>query len=279
MKYYQLTKRNQGRFISWCQEDSRYQFGLEPDPENLTIRAAYANARGAQFEFKQYSDVLLIHLPIVHRFRMRPNLIIFDLYGTLIQFGVKLHPFRKVLQWARQQGRSPKADDARFLMTHPDDPTELFSAMGIFPPSQMITQLQIDIEQELASLTLFDDVIPTIRQLSDWHIPIAVCSNLAKPYGAVIEQLLPDVPLLKFLSYDVGYIKPEREIYQCIVDQAKVDPAQCLFVGDTLLTDYEGPTQFGFRAKHLIRGAERSTGMIGTLADILALKEIMKQKN
>ena len=39
--------------ISWCQEDSRYQFGLEPDRENLAIRAAYASARGAQFEFKK----------------------------------------------------------------------------------------------------------------------------------------------------------------------------------------------------------------------------------
>lgn len=205
---------------------------------------------------------------------MRPKLVIFDLYGTLIQFGVKHHPFRKVLQWARQQGRPPKPDDARFLMTRPENPAELFSAMGIVPPSQMITQLQIDIERELASLALFEDVIPTLRQLSEWHIPIAVCSNLAKPYGAVLEQLLPDVSLLKCLSYDVGYIKPEREIYQWIVDRAKVDPAQCLFVGDTLLADYEGPTQFGFRAKHLIRGAECSTGTIGTLADILAIKEL-----
>lgn len=27
-------------------------FGLEPDRENLTMRAAYASARGAQFEVK-----------------------------------------------------------------------------------------------------------------------------------------------------------------------------------------------------------------------------------
>ncbi|WP_062065783.1 HAD family hydrolase [Cellvibrio sp. OA-2007] len=205
---------------------------------------------------------------------MRPNLVIFDLYGTLIQFGVKHHPFRKVLQWARQQGRSPEPDDARTLMTCPEDPVELFAAMGIFPPAHMIAQLQKEIEQELASLALFDDVIPTLRQLSDWRIPIAICSNLAKPYGAVLEQLLPDVPLLKCLSYDVGYIKPEQEIYQWIVDRAKVDPAHCLFVGDTLLADYEGPTQFGFRARHLIRGTKRSTETIGTLTDILALKEI-----
>lgn len=205
---------------------------------------------------------------------MLTKLVIFDLYGTLIQFGVKHHPFRKVLQWARQQGRSPEADDARTLMTRPEDPVELFSAMGISPPAHMITQLQIEIEQELASVALFEDVIPTIRQLSDWHIPIAVCSNLAKPYGAVLEQLLPDTPLIKCLSYNVGYIKPEREIYQWLVDNADVNPAHCLFVGDTLLADYEGPTQFGFRAKHLIRGTERSTETIGSLADILTLQEI-----
>lgn len=205
---------------------------------------------------------------------MRPKLVVFDLYGTLIQFGVKHHPFRKVLQWARQQGRSPNPDDARILMTRPEDPAELFSAMGIFPPTHMITQLEIEIEQELASLALYEDVIPTLHQLLDWNIPIAVCSNLAKPYGAVLEQLLPGIPLLKCLSYEVGYIKPDREIYQWLVDNTDVNPAQCLFVGDTLLADYEGPTQFGFRAQHLIRGTERSSGTIGSLTDILTLKEI-----
>ncbi|HCS65497.1 MAG TPA: haloacid dehalogenase [Cellvibrio sp.] len=199
----------------------------------------------------------------------RPQLVIFDLYGTLIQFGVKRHPFRNILQWARQEGRSPKADDVRTLMTLTGTPAEVFSIMGIFPPKPMLTQLESDIEQELVSLTLFEDVLITLNQLVDQQIPIAVCSNLAQPYGAVINRLLPKVPLLQCLSYEVGYIKPEREIYQWIIEKAQVQPEQCLFVGDTFLADYEGPKHFGFQARHLTRSQATGEDTLGTLTELL----------
>ncbi len=200
-----------------------------------------------------------------------PELVIFDLYGTLIQFGVKRHPFRRILQWARQEGRLPKADDAKALMTVNGSAVHIFSTMGIYPPVQMLSELECAIEEELDSLTLFDDVLPTLHQLINWQIPIAVCSNLAQPYGAVIGRLLPELPLLKCLSYSVGYIKPEPEIYQWIIEHGGVRPEKCLFVGDTFLADYEGPTAFGFQARHLVRGAMSHTEVIGSLTDVLTV--------
>jgi FMN phosphatase YigB (HAD superfamily) len=200
---------------------------------------------------------------------LTPNLVIFDLYGTLVQFGVHNHPYRKVMQWARQQGRVPQPDDARTLMTQPGDAVEVFASMGIFPPANMLAQFHADIEQELSSLTLFEDAIPTLSQLSEWQIPLAVCSNLAQPYGAALNQLLSQVPFLKFLSYEVGYIKPEVKMYQYIVERAGVNAEHCLFIGDTVLADYEGPKKFGFNAKHLIRGAAPNGDIIGSLYEIL----------
>lgn len=226
------------------------------------INRCLGSLRLARFYLKQAGD------PLAKRLGMRPELVIFDLYGTLIQFGVKLHPYRRILQWAREQGRSPRPDDARGLMTLSGDPIDVFSSMGIFPPEYLITQLHADIEQELSSLKLFEDVVPTLNQLSIWNIPMAVCSNLASPYGAVLERLLPGVPFLRCLSYEVGYIKPEPEIYQWIVNRAAINPARCLFVGDTLLADYEGPRTFGFNARHLIRGAKQENEIIGALSDL-----------
>lgn len=198
-----------------------------------------------------------------------PQLVIFDLYGTLIQFGAKLHPFRTILQWARQKGRTPKADDARTLMTMAGTPSEIFSSMGIIPPESMLIQLEEDIGHELSSLTLFDDVLPTLNQLIDWQIPIAVCSNLAQPYGAAIDRLLPHIQVLRCLSYEVGFIKPEREIYQSVITQANVKPERCLFVGDTWLADYEGPTKFGLQARHLVRSEPSKHNRIASLTEIL----------
>ena len=200
-----------------------------------------------------------------------PALIVFDLYGTLVQFGIMHHPFRKVLLWAREQGRSPQPDDARRLMTADKDCGELLATLGIFPPANMLAQLHQEIQEELASLTLFDDALPTLDELANQGIPLAICSNLAKPYGAVIDKLLPQFNFARHLSYELGAIKPDREIYESIVAGTGLAPGQILFIGDTSLADYEGPTQFGFQAKHLVRGQTSGSNTIASLTEVLWL--------
>ena len=200
-----------------------------------------------------------------------PALIVFDLYGTLVQFGIKHHPFRKILLWAREQGRSPQPDDARRLMTANKDCGELLATLGIFPPANMLAQLHQEIQEELASLTLYDDVLPTLDTLANQGVPFAICSNLAKPYGVVIDKILPRFKFTRHLSYEIGAVKPDREIYESIVMGTCLAPGQILFIGDTLLADYDGPTQFGFRAKHLVRSQPSGSNSIASLTEILRL--------
>lgn len=200
-----------------------------------------------------------------------PALIVFDLYGTLVQFGIKHHPFRKILLWAREQGRSPQPNDARRLMTADKDCAEMLATLGIFPPANMLAQLHQEIQEELANLTLFDDVLPTLDALANQEIPLAICSNLAKPYGVVIDKLLPQFDFARHLSYEIGAIKPDREIYESIVAGTGLAPGQILFVGDTSLADYEGPIQFGFRARHLVRGQTSGSNTIASLTEVLRL--------
>lgn len=200
----------------------------------------------------------------------RPELVIFDLYGTLIQIGVRrLHPHRKILQWAQQEGRAPSANDARTLLTQGGSPSEVFSMMGIFPPEHLLAAFETDIEEELDSISIFDDVFPTLNQLVKWQVPIAICSNLAQPYGNAIDRLLKGFPVTRCLSYDVGYIKPEPEIYQWIIDRTGVHPQSCLFVGDTFVADYQAPKRLGFEARYLVRGMQSADETIGTLTDVL----------
>lgn len=200
-----------------------------------------------------------------------PALIVFDLYGTLVRFGIMHHPFRKVLLWAREQGRSPQPDDARKLMTADKQCDELLATLEIFPPASVLAQLHQEIQKELESLTLFDDALPTLDALANQGIPLAICSNLAKPYGAVIDRLLPQFNFARHLSYEIGAIKPDREIYESITDGADVAPGQILFVGDTWLADYDGPSKFGFQAKHLVRSQPSEGNNIASLTEILRL--------
>lgn len=200
-----------------------------------------------------------------------PKLVIFDLYGTLIRFGVKNHPYRKIMRWAQENGRPPKPQDARTIMTQACAPAEVFAAIGIEVPTHMLSRLQAEIEEEIQSLTLFDDAIPVLNQLTSSGIPVAICSNLAQPYGIAINTLLPEFKIIKCLSYEVGYIKPEVEIYGWITNRSSLTPEQCLFVGDTRLADYEGPKLHGFQARYLIREGNRSDETITDLTEILAL--------
>lgn len=200
---------------------------------------------------------------------MNTEVIIFDLFGTLVRFDAQRHPYRQLLKWGRKNGRKPLADDARTIMTFNGDIQLIADHMGINAPSEFLRDMAEDIEYELASLTLFDDVIPVLDELKKRKIRMAICSNLAKPYGDVIERLLLPYSLKKYLSYECGFIKPEPKIYQSIVMTMDIEPQQCLFVGDTFLADVIGPKQVGMQSVHLCRGKNSTQNGIKTLVDLV----------
>ena len=199
------------------------------------------------------------------------QLIVFDLYGTLIKFGTTHHPYRKILKWAHENGRKPLDTDARILMTMNEDPETIFRSMGIVAPDEMLQIFQKEIDEELNSLTLFDDVIPTLEQLAEAEIDLAICSNLAKPYGVIIDKLLPDFSFTRILSYEVGYLKPDDGIYDAILNRTGHPKESVLFIGDTFIADYEGPIKYGFHARHLCRTQTWHGQGIQSLKDILKL--------
>lgn len=205
---------------------------------------------------------------IFHTSTVQPRLVVFDLFGTLVKYEVMHHPFRQLLKWARENGRQPQPDDARTLMTRNLDVPGLAASLGINAPAILIDQIQSQIQEELTSLTLYEDVLPTLAKLHKHNIPIAICSNLAFPYGAAIDLLLDKHPLIRALSYEIGFIKPEREIYQAVISQTLVPAEECLFLGDTVLADYEGPRLFGMQAYHLRRDTQPGGHAIHSLADI-----------
>ncbi|MFO1369078.1 MAG: HAD family hydrolase [Marinagarivorans sp.] len=199
----------------------------------------------------------------------RTKLLVFDLFGTLVDYGVRHRPFLRLLKWSQDAGRRPRADDARRLMTEDGDLRDLVTALDIIAPDWLLEQTQRQLDEELASLVLYPDVVPTLSTLKRQGIALAICSNLASPYGKVIERLLGDYQFILCLSYQVGHIKPEPEIYGAITKLARVTPEECLFVGDTLLADYLGPRKFGMRAYHLVRGIANDSDSIQSLVDVL----------
>jgi FMN phosphatase YigB (HAD superfamily) len=50
------------------------------------------------------------------------------------------------------------------------------------------------------------------------------------------------------ISAEVGWRKPRREIFQLVLDRMRLDPAEALFIGDSLLFDVSGAKQIGMDA-------------------------------
>ena len=196
--------------------------------------------------------------------------VIFDLFGTLIKFGVQHHPFRQLLKWSRENGRQVLPDDARTVMTINGGIDAISVGLGIQPSHELVQKIEVQIEDELSSLSLFDDVIPTLSALQSRGIRIGLCSNLAQPYGEIIGKLLADIEQEQFLSYELGVIKPEAQIYESILNRFNCEAEQCLFIGDTFEADYAGPIALGMKALHLTRCGATQPHQISSLVDVLA---------
>ena len=114
------------------------------------------------------------------------KLVIFDLFGTLVKFGTMHHPYRKLLKWARKNGRAVQADDARYLMTTNLSVSELAVPMCINAPQKLLDQVNKEIDEELKYLPLYDDVTTVFERLNSQGVSIAICSNLVKPYEEAV---------------------------------------------------------------------------------------------
>jgi len=188
--------------------------------------------------------------------------VVFDAFGTLVHIEKRRSPFRSLMRWARKHGRDPQPDDAARIMSGPIDLRAAACLLGLEPPGELLAQWDADLETELASVQLYPDSLEAIQRLQQAGYQVALCSNLAQPYGPPVKALLPMLDACA-MSYDVGAIKPQPRIYQYLVDQLGCAAGEVLFIGDTPAADVDGPSAFGMQGRLL----NRSAGL--KLADVL----------
>lgn len=107
---------------------------------------------------------------------------------------------------------------------------------------------QVSIAHEVASTRLRPG-IP--EMLAGLRHPYGLCSNLSTDYVPAVFRFPEIRPLFRILSCQVGYMKPEAEIYRLVIEAAGVPASRLLFVGDTPAADIEGPRSAGMRAIHI----------------------------
>ncbi len=199
---------------------------------------------------------------------MPVQVVVFDAFGTLVQIGERLSPYRQLMRWMRDNGRRPQPDDAARIMSQPRGLASTAALFGMSPPIELLAAWEADLQVELRTVRVFPDAVPTIAQLRQAGYRVGLCSNLAAPYGEPVKAL----PALEVyaMSYDAGAVKPEPAIYQYLLDQLGCSPADVLFVGDTPSADLDGPLAFGMAARLIDRKAGQALDDV--LADLLGVR-------
>jgi FMN phosphatase YigB (HAD superfamily) len=193
---------------------------------------------------------------------MKISGIILDAFGTVAEITRPTHPFRQLLREGSRLGRKPQADDICNLMTRNLSIPEAALHFGIKLSSGRLKQLDEALNGELASIRPFPDAMGAISALQDAGFKVAICSNLASPYGPIIQQLFPSITAHGF-SYELGCMKPAPSIYLQTCERLGLQPGndfagqgRVVMIGDSPKCDRDGPRTVGIQGFLLRRGSD-----------------------
>ena len=206
----------------------------------------------------------------------KPKVILFDLWKTL----VTSHCKEPVWNAQRIIGHrvnlvadgQPEVDfDDEFLRhcltTNISDPeTFLHHAASTFNgivQADSLTEFQRVLRGESNCAAVFNDVFETLTALREQGYRLGVVSNAwAFPFKHIFEMTtFNGVTLGSFFehivgSYEVGFRKPEPQIFFEAARRFGVDPEDCVFVGDNIDADIRGAANVGMRPALIDRPGE-----------------------
>jgi HAD superfamily hydrolase (TIGR01509 family) len=95
----------------------------------------------------------------------------------------------------------------------------------------------------------------TVRRLASRGLQVGIISNTGRTPGVILRQLLERHDLLRHfavISYsdEVGYRKPDAQIFLRTLSRARVAPGEAAHVGDNPLDDVTGAQGVGMRGIH-----------------------------
>lgn len=198
--------------------------------------------------------------------RTVPTAVLFDLYGTLLRLpalNAHLRLFRAIgVPSLRAAIDQSMLQDAATL---PD----LCTRLGYEPPRN-VPELQAALDDEVACVDVFGDVMPTLRALRTAGIAVAVVSNLATPFvRPFFDHGLDTLVDTAVFSCECGMLKPDPAIFRLALDRIGATASEAIMVGDSRRCDVLGPSSIGIPALHLVRGGTSSGSCITTISNCL----------
>lgn len=135
------------------------------------------------------------------------------------------------------------------------DLAEVLRASGLERDDALVTELAQTITAFLeGGVHLWDDSLPTLRELRARGLRTAVVSNCDHGTRPVVERLgLHEETDAVVLSFEAGVAKPEPGIYRRALEAVGAAPGEAAFVDDQLAY-CEGAQAVGIRPFLIVRG-------------------------
>lgn len=205
-----------------------------------------------------------------------PRLVIFDAFNTLVRpkagfentftaallgLGVEVSAaVMNLLQSASEgldhrQWSTSRDDYARWTAkTLTSNATDLLAASA----SHVIPALE---QWHQAPMEPFPDVASCLSTLRSNGITVAVCSNWGWDLADDLARAgLSELVDLVISSAQAGYRKPNKSIYQTLLEAAGMSANDAIFVGDNVEADVRGPRRAGIRSVLLDRAGVGAPG-------------------
>lgn len=120
-----------------------------------------------------------------------------------------------------------------------------------------------------SSWTPYPDTADVLKSLADRSIPVAVLSNIAFDIRPAFAIAGIDTYVSEFvLSFEIGHVKPQPEIFRHAADKLSVDPSRILMVGDSEEADGAArAVGYSFALVDPVPTAQRPTGLRDALTE------------
>jgi len=119
---------------------------------------------------------------------------------------------------------------------------------GIDPSPQLIAGILGKLLKLDLKLVLFADVMPALAHLRGLGLILGLISNVDRDITPICQGLgLSAMLQVVVTSQEVGFNKPQPEIFQAALKQTGVKPSEAIYVGDQHQIDVVGANAAGMR--------------------------------
>ena len=181
---------------------------------------------------------------------MKPEIIVFDLYNTLIRITKRQQFFTKIFQYCQTDTRLTFSRYLDMLITK--DLEVLLDQLPL-TCQQAYHKFLPELTFEIDSVELFPETQEVIQKLASKY-PLYLISNLASPY----KKPFYDLGLCEYFenavfSCDFGDKKPNSSIFKEVESMSLQSGEQILMIGDSLTSDITGAKNMSWHYLQIVR--------------------------